>query len=48
MVVAAGATMADVVKVTVYLSDGANFGAMNEVFMRFFPEGPVVYFDLCA
>ena len=38
IVEAAGATMADVVKVTVYLTDWANFGAMNEVYGRYFPQ----------
>ncbi len=33
----AGATLADVVKVNVYLTDLANFGAMNEVYASFFP-----------
>ena len=34
---AAGASFADVVKTTVYLSDLADFGAMNEVYARYFP-----------
>ena len=34
----AGATMADVVKVTVWLTDTANFAAMNEVYRRWFDE----------
>src|SRR6185503_107236 len=38
IVEAGGATMADVVKVNVYLTDLANFGAMNEVYATFFPE----------
>ena len=38
IVEAAGATMADVVKVTVYLDDPENFAEMNEVFARHFPE----------
>lgn len=33
---AAGLTTANVVKTTVYLSDMANFGAMNEVYVRHF------------
>ncbi|MCB9455847.1 MAG: hypothetical protein H6671_07675 [Anaerolineaceae bacterium] len=37
IVEAAGASMADVVKVTVYLADGANFAEMNEIYQRFFP-----------
>ena len=34
----ADATMADVVKVTVWLTDTANFAAMNEVYRRWFDE----------
>lgn len=37
---AAGATMADVVKTTVYLTDVAAFGAVNEVYAEFFPTDP--------
>ena len=35
---AAGASMNDVVKVTVFLADMADFGAMNEVYKEFFTE----------
>ncbi|MGB7068003.1 MAG: RidA family protein [Pyrinomonadaceae bacterium] len=35
---AAGARLADVVKTTVFLSDMADFAAMNEVYARFFGE----------
>lgn len=35
---AAGLTTANVVKTTVFLSDMANFGAMNEVYGRVFTE----------
>ena len=35
---AAGASMGDVVKVTVFLADMADFGAMNEVYKEFFAE----------
>ena len=35
---AGGATMKDVVKVTVYLADMAHFAAMNEVYAQFFSE----------
>jgi 2-iminobutanoate/2-iminopropanoate deaminase len=35
---AAGATMEDVVKVTIFLTDMADFGAMNEVYKEFFTE----------
>jgi len=38
IVEAAGATLADVVKVNVYLSDLAHFAAMNEVYASFFAE----------
>jgi 2-iminobutanoate/2-iminopropanoate deaminase len=34
----AGAAMADVVKVTVWLTDTANFAVMNEVYRRWFDE----------
>ena len=33
---AAGGTMADFVKLNIYLTDLANFGAVNEVMMRYF------------
>lgn len=36
---AAGSSMDNVVKTTVFLSDIANFGAMNEVYGTFFTEG---------
>lgn len=35
---AAGATLADVVKVAVLLTDVGNFRAMNEVYRGYFPE----------
>lgn len=35
----AGSGMDKVVKTTVFLSDMGNFGAMNEVYGTFFPEG---------
>jgi 2-iminobutanoate/2-iminopropanoate deaminase len=38
IVEAGGATLADVVKVNVYLTDLANFAAMNEVYRTFFSE----------
>lgn len=34
----AGASLADVVKVNVYLAGLADFGKMNEVYVRYFPE----------
>jgi 2-iminobutanoate/2-iminopropanoate deaminase len=37
---AAGLTFADVVKSTIYLTDLANFGAVNEVYGRRFPVMP--------
>jgi 2-iminobutanoate/2-iminopropanoate deaminase len=37
---AAGTSMANVVKVNVYLQDVAEFCAMNEVYARFFPQNP--------
>jgi 2-iminobutanoate/2-iminopropanoate deaminase len=38
IVEAGGATLADVVKVNVYLTDLADFAAMNEVYASFFPD----------
>jgi 2-iminobutanoate/2-iminopropanoate deaminase len=38
IVEAAGASLSDVVKVNVYLTDLAHFAAMNEVYASFFPE----------
>ncbi len=35
---AAGASMRDVVKVTVFLADMSDFGAMNEVYKKYFTE----------
>jgi 2-iminobutanoate/2-iminopropanoate deaminase len=35
---AAGSTLADAVRVGVYLRDMANFGVMNQVFAEFVPE----------
>jgi 2-iminobutanoate/2-iminopropanoate deaminase len=37
---AAGGSLTDVVKTTVYLTDLAAFGAVNEVYARFFPADP--------
>ena len=37
---AAGATLADVVKTTVFLADIDDFAAMNGVYARFFPDPP--------
>ncbi|HKP85085.1 MAG TPA: Rid family detoxifying hydrolase [Blastocatellia bacterium] len=38
VVEAAGATLADVAKVNVYLADLNNFAKMNEVYKKYFPE----------
>ncbi|WP_341648479.1 RidA family protein [Thauera humireducens] len=35
---AAGASFADVVKITIYLTDLSNFGVVNEVMARYFAE----------
>jgi len=37
---ASGASLATVVKTTIYLADLQDFGAVNEVYGRFFPERP--------
>ena len=37
---AAGASLASVVKTTVFLKDMAEFPKMNEVYSRYFPENP--------
>jgi len=37
---ACGSSMEQVVKTTVYLKDMGEFAAMNEVYARYFPEGP--------
>ena len=37
---AAGATMTGVVKCTVFLADIADYAAMNEVYLEFFPSDP--------
>jgi 2-iminobutanoate/2-iminopropanoate deaminase len=37
---AAGSTIMDVVKTTVFLADMGDFAAMNEVYGRYFPEDP--------
>ena len=37
---AAGASLRDVVKVSVYIADMADFRAMNEAYASFFPEEP--------
>ena len=36
----AGATLADVAKCTVFLTDAANFQSMNKVYREFFPTDP--------
>ena len=40
VVEAAGGTLEDIVKTTVYLSDVANYAGMNEVYRRYFPSQP--------
>jgi 2-iminobutanoate/2-iminopropanoate deaminase len=37
---ARGLDFRNVVKTTIYLTDMANFGAMNEVYATYFPENP--------
>jgi 2-iminobutanoate/2-iminopropanoate deaminase len=37
---AAGGTLADIVKTTIYLGDMADYAGMNEVYRRYFPEAP--------
>jgi 2-iminobutanoate/2-iminopropanoate deaminase len=37
---AAGASLSDVVKCTVFLSDMADYGAANEAYIAFFPGAP--------
>ncbi|MGE5581616.1 MAG: RidA family protein [Bacillota bacterium] len=37
---AAGCSLTDVVKVTVFLTDIGNFAAMNRVYQRYFPVNP--------
>lgn len=36
-----GADLSDVVKVTVYLADGRNFGRYNKIFGEYFPDGRI-------
>ena len=37
---AAGASLSEVVKTTIYLTDVANYKGMNEVYRRYFPNDP--------
>ena len=39
-VTAAGGSLNDIVKTTVYLGDVRDYRGMNEVYRRYFPEGP--------
>ena len=39
-VTAAGGSLANVVKTTVYIDDIANYAGMNEVYRTYFPEAP--------
>lgn len=36
-----GADLGDIVKLTVYLADGRNFGRYNGVCLRYFPDGRI-------
>jgi reactive intermediate/imine deaminase len=38
---AAGADLADIVKMTVYLDDARDFGRYNRVFAEYFPDGGI-------
>ncbi len=40
LVEAAGGTLKDVAKVTLYITEQGDFAAMNEVFWQYFPEDP--------
>ena len=40
LLAAAGSSMADVVKTTVFITDIANFAAMNAVYTTYFPHEP--------
>jgi len=40
ILLAAGSSLRDVVRIGVYLADLADFDAMNEVFRKYFPEDP--------
>lgn len=44
----AGATMADVVKVNVILTDPADFAAFNEIYRGYFPVDPPARTTICA
>ncbi|MHA1571555.1 MAG: RidA family protein, partial [Alphaproteobacteria bacterium] len=39
--VAAGADLTDIVKMTVYLDDPRDFGRYNRVFAEYFPDGGI-------
>lgn len=45
---AAGGTMADIVKCTVFLVDMADYAGMNEVYLEFFPADPPARSALAA
>ena len=40
VVAAAGLTLGDVAKTTIYLADAAQFGVLNDVFKAYFPASP--------
>lgn len=44
----AGATLADVAKVNVILTDPADFADFNEVYCRYFPTNPPARTTVCA
>lgn len=37
---AAGGSLGDIVKTTVYIGDVGDYAGMNEVYRRYFPDGP--------
>jgi 2-iminobutanoate/2-iminopropanoate deaminase len=45
---AAGGTMADIVKCTVFLADMSDYAGMNEVYLEFFPSDPPARSALAA
>lgn len=40
VVTAAGLTLSDVAKTTIYLTDASHFAALNSIFGEYFPSGP--------
>ena len=39
-ITAAGGSLSDIVKTTVYIGDVADYAGMNEVYRRYFPDAP--------